>query len=121
MGFRILGVLQRIALCYLIVSAMYLLLPNIYYHFIIMGSCIAIYLGFMYGYPVPPFDEDNPCGRGVVSEECNFNGYMSRLMFGDSDKYMFYPNDPEGLFSTLTSLMNTFYGLCFSLLMRYNT
>ena len=32
-----------------------------------------------------------------------------------------YPNDPEGLFSTLTSLMNTFSGLCFSLLIRYNT
>jgi len=34
---------------------------------------------------------------------------------------MMYPNDPEGLFSTLTSLMNTFSGLCFSLLIRYNT
>ena len=42
-------------------------------------------------------------------------------MFGNNDKYMMYPNDPEGLFSTLTSFMNTFSGLCFSLLMRYNT
>jgi predicted acyltransferase len=75
----------------------------------------------MYGYPVPAFDAKNPCGRGVVSPECNFNGYFNRIIFGNSKKFMMYPNDPEGLFSTLTSLMNTFSGLCFSLLMRYNT
>ena len=100
---------------------MYLLLPSLLYHIIVVGGCIAMYLGFMYGYPVPAFDDKNPCGRGVVSEECNFNAYLSRLMFGNTDKYMMYPNDPEGLFSTLTALMNTFFGLCFSLLMRYNT
>lgn len=34
---------------------------------------------------------------------------------------MLWPNDPEGLFSTLTAFINTFAGLCFSLLMRKNT
>ena len=75
----------------------------------------------MYGFSVPAFDIKNPCGKGVVSEECNFNGYFNRLVFGNSKAYMMYPNDPEGLFSTLTAFMNTFQGLCFSLLMRYNT
>jgi predicted acyltransferase len=86
-----------------------------------MTACFAIYLGFMYGYPVPAFDSKTPCGRGVVSEECNFNAYLSRLMFGNDDKYQFYPNDPEGLFSTLTALMNTMQGMCYTLLMRHNT
>jgi predicted acyltransferase len=120
-GFRVMGVLQRISLCYLTVSIMYLYLPNVFYHIAILVCCIALYLGFMYGYPVPPFDARNLCGRGVVTPECNFDGYLSRLMFGNSSKYMFYPFDPEGLFSTLTALLNTFSGLCFSLLMRYNT
>jgi len=88
---------------------------------LILLGCIAMYLGFMYGYPVPSFNAENSCGRGVVSEECNFNGYLNRVIFGNSKKFMMYPNDPEGLFSTLTSFMNTFMGLCFSLLMRYNT
>ena len=34
---------------------------------------------------------------------------------------MLWPNDPEGLFTTLSALMNTFAGLCFSLLMRKNS
>jgi predicted acyltransferase len=34
---------------------------------------------------------------------------------------MLYPNDPEGLFTTLSSFTNTLAGLAFSLLMRYNT
>ena len=100
---------------------MYLFLPHIAYHFLVVACCIGVYLGFMYGYPVPAFDDKTPCGRGVVTEECNFNGYFNRIIFGNSKKFMMYPNDPEGLFSTLTSFMNTFYGLCFSLLMRYNT
>ncbi len=120
-GFRIMGVLQRISLCYLTVSVMYLFLPNLAYHSVVLATCIGLYLGFMYGYPVPAFDDKTPCGKGVVSPECNFNGYFNRLIFGNSRKFMMYPNDPEGLFSTLTSLMNTFSGLCFSLLMRYNT
>ena len=87
---------------------MYLFLPHIGYHFLVIAGCMAMYLGFMYGYPVPAFDAQNPCGRGVVSPECNFNGYLNRVIFGNSERYMMYPNDPEGVFSTLTSFMNTF-------------
>lgn len=34
---------------------------------------------------------------------------------------MMYPNDPEGVFTTLSAFTNTLAGLAFSLLMRYNT
>ena len=79
-----------------------------------------MYLGFMYGFPVPAYDSNNPCGKGVVSEECNFGAYLDRLVFG-SKAFMMYPNDPEGIFTTLSAFTNTLAGLAFSLLMRYNT
>ncbi len=84
-----------------------------------MAGCLAIYIGFMHGYPVPPYSEAHQCGRGDLSPECNFGAYLDRAVFGT--KYMMYPNDPEGIFTTLSSFTNTFAGLCFSLLMRYNT
>jgi predicted acyltransferase len=89
------------------------------YHILFITSSAAIYLGFMYGYPVPPF-KDSICGMGVVSEECNFGAYLDRSIF-KSKAFMLYPNDPEGLFTTLSSFTNTLAGLAFSLLMRHNT
>jgi predicted acyltransferase len=62
-GFRIMGVMERLALCYLVGCAGFLFFSEIYYHIAFLAACIAIYLGFMYGYNVPPFDKDNPCGR----------------------------------------------------------
>ena len=70
-----------------------------------------MFLGFMYGYPVPAFNDENSCGKGVVTEECNFNGYLNRVIFANSKNFMMNPNDPEGLFSTLTSLNQNIYGL----------
>jgi predicted acyltransferase len=34
---------------------------------------------------------------------------------------MIYPNDPEGIFTTLSAFTNTYAGLIFSLLMRWNS
>ena len=113
------GVLQRISLSYLILSFSYLFLNPFWLHFIFIPSCLAVYIGLMHGYPVPPFDANNLCGRGVLTPACNFGAYVDQHVFGK--KYMIWPNDPEGLFTTLTSLVNTFAGLCFSLLMRRNS
>jgi predicted acyltransferase len=118
-GWRIMGVLQRISICYLTISSTYLLFTKFWFHYIFIGSCLAIYLGFMYGFNVPAFNTYQ-CGRGVTSEECNFGAYMDRSIFG-SKRFMMWPNDPEGLFTTLTAFLNTFAGLCFSLLMRRNS
>jgi predicted acyltransferase len=73
----------------------------------------------MYGYNVPPF-EDLPCGRGVTSGECNFAAYLDRSIFRN-EVFMFWPYDPEGFISTLPSFLNTFAGLCYTLLMRRNS
>lgn len=95
-GFRITGVLQRIAICYLIMSSSYLLCPKFYYNGILVICCIAIYLGFMYGYDVPG------CGRGKLEDTCgenpyyycNFEAYLDYKVF--TEKYMFAYSDPEG-------------------------
>lgn len=50
------GVMERLALCYLVGCAGFLFFSEIYYHIAFLAACIAIYLGFMYGYNVPPFD-----------------------------------------------------------------
>lgn len=90
-GFRIPGVFQRISICYLVISAHYLLFSKFYFHFIPIVGCLAVYLGFMYGYPVPPYPiyPDVPCGRGNTSEYCYFGAYLDLKVFGP--KYMMLP------------------------------
>jgi len=73
----------------------------------------------MHGFNVSAFDATNPCGKGVLTPQCNFGANLDQSVFGP--KYMMWPNDPEGIFTTLSSFVNTFAGLCFSLVMRYNT
>jgi predicted acyltransferase len=95
----------------------------VWIHGIFLAGCLAIYIGFMYGYPVPGFlfrGVPVLCGRAVTSEECNFGANLDRAIFGNSSHWMMYPNDPEGWFTTLSSITNTYAGLSFSLLMRWN-
>ena len=74
-GVRFMGVLQRISLCYLVVTINYMIFERFYFHLIFIGSCVIVYLSFMYGFNVPDF-EGQPCGRGNTSPECNFGSYL---------------------------------------------
>jgi len=79
----------------------------------------------MYGFTVPNYFKQNSpvetiCGRALPTEDCNFGGFLDRAIFGNRSKWMMYPNDPEGFFTTLSSLTNTYAGLAFSLMMRWN-
>ena len=58
---------------------MYLEIPmkHFYVNFIILVVFFVFYLSFMYGYDVPDFDGE-VCGRGNLSESCNFSGYLDR-------------------------------------------
>lgn len=80
---------------------------------------MAIYCGFMYGYNVPTYkhlDVYEKCGVRKLDENCNFGGYFDRKIFGYN--FMWTPNDPEGLFTTLNSFTNTFIGIIFTLVMK---
>lgn len=117
-GFRIPGVLQRISICYMVISINYLVFSHFLYHLIFIASCLIIYLGFYYGFDVPNF-RGVDCGRGDVSSECNFGAFLDYKIFGPM--YMMWDTDPEGLMSTLPAFVNTFSGMCYTLIMRRNT
>jgi predicted acyltransferase len=104
---RIMGVLQRIALAYLISSLIVLNIPRKGQWLIAAGLLIGYWacLSFV---PVPEF------GAGVLTREGNFGAYIDRLIIGtahlykgDSFKNM---GDPEGLFGTLTAVASVLLG-----------
>ncbi|UCH09368.1 MAG: DUF5009 domain-containing protein, partial [Fidelibacterota bacterium] len=93
---RIPGVLQRIALCYLIVSAVMVLLPRSRDQWIAMCLMILLYLGIMYLLYVPGF------GRGIWTAEGHASGYIDRLVLGETHLWRSTKvYDPEGLVTTL--------------------
>lgn len=101
---RIMGVLQRIALCYLFASLIMFFSGT---RGLILWSAglLAAYWALMKLYPVPGF------GPGVLDQQGNFAQYVDSLVL----KGHLYKNqivwDPEGLVSTLTSIVNTLLGI----------
>lgn len=105
---RIPGVLQRIAVCYLVVSAAMVLLPRPRDQWLLMGGLILAYLLIMYGLDVPGH------GRGVLTPEGHASGYIDRLILGENHIYRGSKvYDPEGLVSTLPAILTAFLGLQF--------
>jgi predicted acyltransferase len=66
----------------------------------------ALYVALMYGVTVP-----GDCGKGNLSEECNFGAFIDTKVFGIS--HMLEATDPEGLVTTLNSIFNTYIGMEF--------
>ncbi|KNC50686.1 uncharacterized protein AMSG_00844 [Thecamonas trahens ATCC 50062] len=100
---RIMGVLQRLGLCYGLVAVLYLTLPPLGQRIaVVLGA--GLYLVIMYAVDVP-----DGCGDGKLTPYCNGGAYIDRSVFGRSN--MMWPNDPEGLTSTLTATVTTFAGL----------
>lgn len=110
---RVLGVLQRISLCYFIVTVIYVSVPSVMVGTIIMFALQLVYLAIMLSLDVPG------CGRGVITPECNASGYIDRLILGSSLIYRGGPYDPEGIVSTLTAALTTWMGLLHYKLAEY--
>ncbi len=96
--YRILGVLQRIALCYGIGSVACLLLNRKQ----IIGLGVALLLGYWF----------LMLGFGDMSLENNAVRHLDRFLFGDSHLYHGdgLAFDPEGLLSTMPSLVTFLIG-----------
>ncbi|MDZ7681281.1 MAG: heparan-alpha-glucosaminide N-acetyltransferase domain-containing protein [Fodinibius sp.] len=100
---RIMGVLQRIALCYLFASIIYLEFRNI-------GAQLFWLIGLLAGYwlvmtiiPVPGH------GAGNMSQEGNLAAYIDQLIMTD---HLWKPGwDPEGLLSTIPAIGTVLIGL----------
>ncbi len=105
-GMRIPGVLQRIAVCYLIVSILFLH-TNWKQQALIGSGLLLFYWFLMTAIPVPG------CEITTIDDKaCNLAAYLDRSVLGEahiwrSSKVF----DPEGILSTIPALVTTISGV----------
>jgi predicted acyltransferase len=101
--FQITGVLQKIAICYLVSSVIFL---STGLRGVIVGivSLHLLYLGLLYFYPVPG------CGPGSLTEGCNFPGYLDEMLL-DGFRWNSSAFDPEGLGAILSAITSVMFGV----------
>ena len=100
---RIPGVLQRIAICYLISSIIYLN-TSMRGVIISIGALFVTYWLFMFYYPVPEI------GAGVFEKGRNFAAYIDSMFLSGHMWSATKTWDPEGLFSTLPAIATSLIG-----------
>jgi predicted acyltransferase len=98
---RIPGVLQRIAICYLLASLIFLK-TGTKARILISAGCLVAYWLILKLIPVPGY------GAGVLELEGNLCAYIdTRLLSG----HLYTPNfDPEGILSTIPAIVTTLLG-----------
>jgi predicted acyltransferase len=101
---RVLGVLQRIAICYLIATAIYLN-TRIRGQILWIISLLAGYWLLMMLVPVPGF------GAGHLDVERNFAHYIDRIVLGSHNYLNTKTWDPEGIVSTLPAIATVLFGI----------
>ncbi|MBR8833019.1 MAG: acyltransferase family protein [Stigonema ocellatum SAG 48.90 = DSM 106950] len=104
---RIMGVLQRISLTYLLTSVAVLNLPRKGLWILAGVLLIGYWLAMMY-VPVPGY------GAGVLTRDGNLGAYIDRLIIPKAHLYkgddFNYLGDPEGLFSTIPAIASVLLG-----------
>jgi len=99
---RLFGVLQRIAICYLFASLLFLTC-RAQTHIIILTSLLVAYWLVMILIPVPGYGVHN------LTQEGNFAAYLDRLFI--PAQHLYTKNfDPEGIFSTLPAIATALLG-----------
>ena len=106
---RLMGVLQRIALCYLAASLLFLYCPPRTLA-IVTASILLLYWAAMKLIPVPGV------GRGDLSQGHNLADYLDQKLL--PGKLYRGDYDPEGLFSTLPAIATCLLGVFAGLLLR---
>ena len=101
---RIPGVLQRIAVCYLIAAAIYLV-SGIRGQILWTGGLLLVYWLLMKLYPVPGY------GAGILEKEGNFARYIDSLLLSGHMWAQSKTWDPEGIVSTLPAIATTLFGV----------
>lgn len=103
--FRILGVLQRIAICYFITVAIYLYYTDWRGQLAAALALMAAYWALMMYVPVPGF------GSGQLDEAHNFAHYIDKIILGAHNYHNTKTWDPEGIVSTLPSIASMLLGV----------
>jgi len=101
---RIPGVLQRIAICYLVGSLLYLWMPSRRFWIVILALFIS-YWAFMEFFPVPGV------GAGSWERGRNFAAYIDEMVIGSHAYARTRPWDPEGIISTLPAVASFLLGI----------
>ena len=102
---RVLGVLQRLAICYVVASAIYLT-TGIRGQIAWIAALLAAYWLLMMLAPVPG------CGAaGQLDVDCNFAHYVDRVVLGQHNYQNTKTWDPEGIVSTLPSIATALLGI----------
>lgn len=108
---RVLGVLQRIAICYVAASLIYLstgLRGQIAWIVGLLGT----YTVLMMAVPVPGY------GAGRLDVEGNFAHYIDRMVLGAHNYHSTKTWDPEGIVSTLPAIATALFGVMAGHLLR---
>jgi predicted acyltransferase len=104
---RIMGILQRISLTYLLTALIVLKVPKKGQWAITTVLLVGYWLALTF-LPVPEF------GAGQLTRTGNFGAYVDRLILGTAHLYagdQFHSmGDPEGLFSTLPAIATVLLG-----------
>lgn len=101
---RWLGVLQRIAICYLIAAAIYLT-TKLRGQLIWIAGLLVTYWLLMTLVPVPGY------GPGRLDVEGNFAHYVDRIVLGHHNYQATRTWDPEGIVSTLPAIATALLGV----------
>jgi len=101
---RLLGVLQRIAICYLIASAIYLT-TGIRGQIVWIVSLLVSYWLLMKLVPVPGY------GAGDLAVGHNLANYVDNVVLGAHNYAGTKAWDPEGIVSTLPSIATALFGI----------
>lgn len=101
--FRVYGILQRIAFCYLICSVIYLN-TSTRAQILLFGSILLGYWVVMTQLPVPVF------GANQLTPEGSWVAYFDQLIFS-APHLLAKVYDPEGFFTTIPSIATTLAGV----------
>jgi predicted acyltransferase len=103
---RVMGVLQRIGICYLIASLIYLQTSGrTGWMVACIGLLLASYWLLMTLVPVPGF------GAGRLDVEGNLAHYVDRVVLGTHNYRSTKTWDPEGIVSTLPAIATALFGV----------
>ncbi|MBV8818359.1 MAG: DUF5009 domain-containing protein [Acidobacteriaceae bacterium] len=101
---RILGVLQRIAICYLIAAIIYLY-AGLRGQILWIVSLLVVYWLLMTLVPVPGY------GSGRLDVDGNLAHYVDRVVLGQHNYRQTRTWDPEGIVSTLPAIATALFGI----------
>jgi predicted acyltransferase len=107
-GLRYYGVLQRIAICYMLASVVYLL-GSVVASSVVAAVALVAYWWLMLHVRVPGYGLPN-VDVGVLDPAGNLAAWLDRLLVPAAHMYRHTVYDPEGLLSTLPALASTLFG-----------